>query len=75
MIKAFEKHGLIIQGWVAIERNPTIEGQRVGLRLAPNPTYRTVKPSLVYFATKSNIPSDFRYKKREGFWPSLFVER
>ena len=38
MIKAFEKHGLIIQGWVAIERNPTIEGQRVELRLTPNPT-------------------------------------
>ena len=27
-------------GWVSsIERNPTIEGQRVGLRLTPNPTY------------------------------------
>jgi|GEM_PF-6298597 len=32
-------------GWVSsIERNPTIEGQRVGLRLAPNPTYDNARP-------------------------------
>ena len=39
-------------GWVSlIERNPTIEGQRVGLRSVPfmpfrvNPTYETIPPS------------------------------
>ena len=32
----------------SIERNPTIEGQRVGLRLTPNPIYRA--KSLIFFS-------------------------